>query len=114
MKIRFQADADLNQSIVKAVLRIEPSIDFQTAHSARLESLSDIEVLIQAAKEDRVLVSHDRKTMPKHFGEFIKRSISPGVIIFPQNTSISDAAEEILLIWSITEQEEWVNRIYCA
>ena len=31
MKIRFQADADLNQVIVKAVQRREPSIVFQTA-----------------------------------------------------------------------------------
>jgi len=31
MKIRFQADADLNEDIVSGVLRLEPSIDFQTA-----------------------------------------------------------------------------------
>lgn len=29
MKIRFQADADLNQIIVLATVRREPSIDFQ-------------------------------------------------------------------------------------
>lgn len=47
MKIRFQADADLNQIIVKATLRREPGIDFQTAHAAGLEGL----VLIWAATE---------------------------------------------------------------
>ncbi|EAZ89840.1 hypothetical protein CY0110_25436 [Crocosphaera chwakensis CCY0110] len=31
MKIRFQADADRNQTIVTGVLRREPKIDFQTA-----------------------------------------------------------------------------------
>jgi len=36
MKVRFQADADLNEVIVKATLRREPSIDFQTAHAANL------------------------------------------------------------------------------
>ena len=45
MKIRFQADADLNQIIVKATLRLEPSIDFQTAHAADLAGLSDPAVL---------------------------------------------------------------------
>lgn len=34
MKIRFQADAHFNQIIVKATLRLEPGIDFQTAHAA--------------------------------------------------------------------------------
>ena len=33
MKIRFQADADLNQIIVLATVRREPSIDFQTAEA---------------------------------------------------------------------------------
>ena len=31
MKVRFQADADLNQIIVKAALRLEPGIDFKIA-----------------------------------------------------------------------------------
>jgi hypothetical protein len=31
MKVRFQADADLNAEIVAGVLRREPSTDFQTA-----------------------------------------------------------------------------------
>ncbi len=32
MKIRFQADADLNQAIVTGILRREPIVDFQTAN----------------------------------------------------------------------------------
>jgi hypothetical protein len=36
MSVRFQADADLNHIIVKATLRREPSIDFQTAYTAGL------------------------------------------------------------------------------
>ena len=45
MKVRFQADADLNQIIVKATLRLEPSIDFQTAQGAGLAGLYDPDVL---------------------------------------------------------------------
>ena len=43
MKIRFQADADLNQITLLATLRHEPAIDFQTASAAGLASLSDID-----------------------------------------------------------------------
>jgi hypothetical protein len=38
MKIRFQADADLNEDIVTGVLRRVPEIDFQTATEAQLEA----------------------------------------------------------------------------
>ncbi|MEW6127608.1 MAG: hypothetical protein AB1757_11280 [Acidobacteriota bacterium] len=43
MKIRFQADADLKYAIVAAVLRREPTIDFQTATDAHLEGVTDLE-----------------------------------------------------------------------
>jgi hypothetical protein len=58
MRVRFQADADLNQVIVKATLRLEPSVDFQTAQAAGLAGLDDAEVLKLAAEQGRVLVSH--------------------------------------------------------
>jgi hypothetical protein len=66
MKVRFPADADFNQNIVRAVRRRAPAIDFQTAHEAGLHGLDDQAVLAQAAREGRLLVSHDRRTMPNH------------------------------------------------
>ena len=71
MKIRFQADADLNAEIVAGVLRREPGIDFQTADEARLRGLLDPEVLALAAQENRILVTHDRRTMPRHFADYL-------------------------------------------
>jgi predicted nuclease of predicted toxin-antitoxin system len=62
--VRYQADADLNQAIVTGVLRREPKVDFQTAFAAGLEGVKDLEVLAIAAQQKRILVSHDRKTMP--------------------------------------------------
>lgn len=84
MKIRFQADADLNQIIVKATLRLEPTIDFQTAQAANLAGLTDMAVLQLAANEDRIVVSHGRKSMPAYFGQFILSENSPGLIIVSQ------------------------------
>lgn len=77
MKVRFQADADLNQIILLAVIRREPSIDFQSAVTADLPGVEDPEVLARAARESRVLVTHDRKTMPRHFADFITGSPVP-------------------------------------
>ena len=111
MKVRFQADADLNQIILLATIRQEPDIDFQTAITADLRSIDDQEVLARAAKDGRVLVTHDRRTMPNHFSEFITREPSPGLLVIPQSLSVAAAAEDLLLIWTATEAEEWVNRI---
>jgi predicted nuclease of predicted toxin-antitoxin system len=111
MTVRFQADADLNLVIVLAVVRREPAIDFQTSLSASLPGRKDPEVLAMAAREGRVLVTHDQRTMPQHFAEFIATRMSPGVLVLPQHMPVSLAVEELLLIWGATEAEEWTNRI---
>lgn len=111
MSVLFQADADLNHIIVKATLRREPSIDFQTAHAAGLVGVPDSEVLALAAQAGRVLVTHDRKTMPAHFAEFIVHTISSGVIVIPQKLSVHAAVEDLVLIWTASEAEEWRNTI---
>ena len=111
MKVRFQADADLNQIILLATIRREPAIDFQTAVTADLSGVTDPEVLEMAAKEGRVLITHDCKTMPKYFAEYVTQATSPGLIVIPQSISISTAVDDLILVWSASEAEEWVNRI---
>ena len=111
MKIRFQADANFNEDIVLGLLRLESLIDFQTADEARLRGVPDDLVLKRAAEDGRILVTHDRRTMPDHFAEFISHSHSPGVLIIAQNLSVRTAIEELLLVWSASESEEWMDRI---
>ena len=67
MKARFQADADLKHAIVNGVRRRTASIDFQRAGEVPLEGVSDPEVLAIAARQNRILVSHDKNTMMTHF-----------------------------------------------
>lgn len=111
MKIRFQADADLNQIIVLATVRREPSIDFQTARAVNLTSLHDRGVLEMAARDGRLLVTHDHKTMPRHFSEFIAGTTCPGLLIVPQHLPVATVVDDLRLIWLATEAEEWVNRV---
>ena len=111
MTVRYQADADLNQAIVTGVLRREPTIDFQTAFAAGLEGVKDPEVLAITAQQERILVSHDRKTMPSKFASFIVSNQSSGVIIVSRKLPTEVIIEELLLIWAASSAEEWMNRI---
>jgi len=111
MKIRFQADADLNQAILTGIQRREPAINFQTSKASNLSGLSDLEVLAFVAHEGRVLVSHDQRTMPRYFAEFIVSQTSAGVIIVLQSLPISEAINNLIKIWQLSEAEDWVNRI---
>jgi len=111
MPVRFQADADLNQIIVSAVIRRFPEIDFRTATAVGLAGLKDAEVLALAAGDGRILVTHDHTTMPTHFDVFIRSTPSPGLIIVPQSLAIREAVDTLILIWAVTQSEEWTNRI---
>ena len=111
MKVRFQADADFNQNIVRAVRRRDPAIDFQTAHDARLHGVDDEMVLARAAEEGRLVVSHDYRTMPRHFATFVTTRTSAGVIMVSQAIPLSDVVADLLLIWEASEAQEWINRL---
>lgn len=111
MKIRFQADADLNERIVSGALRRAPEVDFRTATSAGIRGLHDSDVLEVAARENRLLVTHDWETMPYHFGKFILERQSAGVLVIPQQLGIGQAIEEIIMIWYVSEAEEYINSI---
>jgi hypothetical protein len=71
--------------IVRAVRRLEPAIDFASAQEACLHGLGDPELLERAAAEGRVLVSHDRRTMLKHFRDHLGAGkTSPGLLVVSQ------------------------------
>ncbi|HMJ62085.1 MAG TPA: DUF5615 family PIN-like protein [Bryobacteraceae bacterium] len=109
MRPRFQADADFNHKIVMGLRRREPAVDFRSAYEGGLIGLLDPDVLNVTAESGRILITHDRKTLPAHFRRFLKLRSSPGVIVVSQDLDIGAAIEDLLLIWASTEDEEWHN-----
>jgi len=113
LSIRFQADNDLKRIIVDATLRREPRIDFQTAQAARLDDLDDAAVLRLAASQSRILVSHDKRTMPVALASFFASGgTSPRVLlVIPQNAPIREVVEALILIWADDRANDWTNLI---
>ena len=110
--IRFLGDACLADYIISGCLRREPAMDFKSAPSADLQGKTDLEVLELARKEGRILVTQDVRTMPRHFSSFLQGDHhSPGVILIPQAVPAAAAIDTLILIWAVTEPEEWVDRI---
>ncbi len=48
--------------------------------------------------------------MPRHFREFVRSQHSPGVIVVPQHLPLGEVADDLILIWTATEAEEWTDR----
>jgi Domain of unknown function (DUF5615) len=112
MTLRFQADVNLNQLMLRAICCREPALDFHTAEAADLGGLRDPEVLARAADEGRVLVTHNLQTMPRHFAELYHGPPSAGLLLVPQSLPSAAAVDDLLLIWSTMEAEEWINLMW--
>jgi hypothetical protein len=106
MRIKFQADADLDGRIIRGLRRVSPEVDIRTAAEAGLAT-----VLRLAAEANRILISQDRSTMPGHFQRFVSTSQNPGVILLRARVPIAVAIEELLLIWAASDSDEWINRL---
>jgi hypothetical protein len=104
MTPRFQADEDFNHRIVLGLQRREPAIDFRGARAGGVIGASDSTVLRLAAESDRILVSHDRKTMPAHLARFLESSSS-------QELDVGAAIEDLLIIWAGSSAEEWRDQL---
>jgi hypothetical protein len=110
--VRFLADASLHDAIVTGCLRREPAMDFLSAHEARLEGLPDPEVLAFATRQDRILVTSDLRTMPRHFGTFLEANGQcAGVFLVKQRAPLAEVIEALVLVWSASDPDEWKNRV---
>jgi hypothetical protein len=113
LSLRFQADADLKNAIVKAVRKREPSIDFASAAEAGLEGVGDPELLERAAQEGRILVSHDRRTMLAHFRARLRAGkSSPGLFVVSQGAPLGQVVRAIVLAWAASEPGEWRDQVH--
>jgi hypothetical protein len=111
VKVRFLGDANFNQRIVAGLLLREPGIDFALPQAMIPERMKDPDVLDLAHLSGRIVVSHDVTTMPHWFGRRVEERSCAGLILVPENVPIRDAIEDLLMIWHVTEAEEWTDRV---
>ncbi|MGH9718878.1 MAG: hypothetical protein ACRD8O_01580 [Bryobacteraceae bacterium] len=65
LRLRFQADADFNNSAVPAIRRTWPPINLRAAQGLLADGVPDKDILAIAAKQRRVVLTHDVSTMPQ-------------------------------------------------
>lgn len=109
---RFLTDEDFEPAIIKGLRRRQPQLDLMTAVEASNLGKTDSEVLAFAAQESRILVSHDKRTLPGHFADYLAAGHhSPGVLLVSRKVSISQAIDALLLVWGASQHDEWADTI---
>jgi hypothetical protein len=110
--LRLATDEDFNNRILRGVLRRLPELDIVRVQDANLPRRDDPNVLEWAAREGRVLLSHDVGTMRKHAYDRVNAGLPmPGLFEVSQELSIGVAIEQILLLAEGSLEGEWEGQV---
>ncbi len=63
--VRLLADENINHDLVRGVLRRRPGLNLVHVQAVGLSETDDPEILAWAAREKRVLLTHDVNTMTR-------------------------------------------------
>jgi hypothetical protein len=110
--IPLAADEDFDNRAVRGVLRREPNVNLLRVQDAGLSGACDPEVLEWAAREGRVLLSHDANTMIEHAKRRLKKGLPmPGLFIAPRDLPIGDVVEDVLLVATLSLDGEYEGQV---
>ena len=110
--LRFVSDEDFNNHIVRGLIRRLPLLDIVRVQDIGLRTRRDPEVLERAAKDGRLLLTHDADTMI----EFAKARVvagkaMPGIVEIAQDLPIGKAIEELVFFASCSHDCEWEGQV---
>jgi hypothetical protein len=112
-KPRFLWDEHVDPAIIAAMQQLAPGIDVILVGDpgAPPRQTPDPDLLIAGEALGRVLVSKDKKSMPRHLiNHFASGRHTAGVILLREGFSIGRYAQEIVNQWATTTADEWVDR----
>ena len=108
--LRLLIDQDLDQVILRGLLLRVPILDVITAYQAGLSEASDPDLLAWAATQKRIVVTHDRRTMPYYAANRIARGESfADIIIISRRLPLSQVINDLEIIVSCSDVNEWEN-----
>lgn len=74
--------------------------------------LSDPQILQWAERENRILVTYDRNTMPEHLASHLRTGAhSPGVFLLRRGSSISAVVGFLVLADAASDPQDWADRV---
>ena len=110
---RLAADHNFDRRIVSGLRRRKPDLDIIPIAEIGLAAAPDPILLEWAAREGRVLLSHDRATLLGLAYERVGRGEPmSGVIAVGEQYPIGRSIDELLLLLECTFDDEWAGQVF--
>ncbi len=105
--LKLVSDENFNGDILRGLHRRRRDLDVVRVQDVGLSATSDPDVLEWAASEGRILLTHDRDTMPNFAYDRVRAGLPmPGVFLVSDLTPLGQAIDEILLAVECLSPEE--------
>lgn len=108
--LKLVSDENFNADILRGLFRQRPNLDVVRVQDVGLSATPDPDILAWAAREGRILLTHDRDTMA--FWAYTRVSAGqamPGVFLVNDQMPVGQAIDEILLAADCLRPEECVE-----
>lgn len=110
--LRFLADENFNNAIVRGIRRRKPDADLVRVQDVGLTSADDPTVLAWAADTGRVVITNDVTTMTKYaYERVVAGQAMPGVIEVRRTVPVGKAIDDLVVLMECSLEGEWEGQI---
>lgn len=107
---RFLFDANVPGPLTQALRQHQPTMDILCSGEPGAPAMRapDPDLLLTAEALQRLLLTGDRKSMPRHLqNHYDAGHHTWGVLLMRNGYPLADFYQEIVLIWTASEADEW-------
>jgi hypothetical protein len=106
--LKLLSDENFNGDLIRGLFLRQPQLDLLRVQDVGLQEVEDPIILDWAVKNDRIILTHDRATMPDFAYERLLRSEEmSGLFVVNDRMPIRQAIDELLILINCSEQTEW-------
>jgi len=110
--LRLLTDENFKNNIVRGLKLRLPQLEIVSVRQVGLAALPDPTLLKWAAREERVILTHDISTMVPDANQLLRQGKPmAGVIFVPDQLPIGPAIRDLELLLACSSQSELSNRI---
>jgi hypothetical protein len=110
--MRLAADENFNFPIVRGLRRRRPWLDIVRVQDVGLEGADDPTVLDWAAREGRILLTHDIATISQPaYARVFAGLPMPGVFKINLSLPVAEVIEDLLILIEASEEGEWEGKV---
>jgi Domain of unknown function (DUF5615) len=110
--LRLLSDENFSGAIVRGLLRRQLDLPIVRVQDVGLSATPDPDILAWAATDERILLTHDIKTVPGFAYDRVRAGLSmPGVFVVNDRMPTGQAIDEILLLALGSYEGEWEGQV---